>query len=264
MVITDKRWGGATMTTNRVLKTIRWDPDVLQLGLKLAKQMYGSEKRLGYVCDDAIRLLYTHQTDPKQAEVYLSNVENLVVRSLEKRIEAVGRHATEAIEKYLERANKRIGNLYAREVYDSIKTYLMVEELCYRAMSDFKEVKPKIEKEAAQRMKRKLQYEGEQEGATYAEENARLREEVNRLQSELKRALERIQQQERESKRAGDQQARLEKLNDEVKSLKNEKNRLENWTRGLITYLQTNSGFTKSAKKLVEEYVEMNPKPRGV
>lgn len=248
----------------RVKLTTRVDPDMLQLGRKLAKQMYGSEKRIGYVIDDSIRLLHLHQTEPKQAEAYLSNIENLVIRNLEKRIEAVGRHAVESMEKHLERANKRIGNLYAREVYDSIKTYLMVEELCYRAMSDFKEVKPKIEKEAAQRMKRKLQFEGEQEGATYAEENAQLREEVEKLRRKLEQVKEYLNKQKQEEERWEADRRRLDKQYEEAKRVKQERDQIAAWTRGLVTYMKENYSRVKTNEKLIEEYIRDNPKPKGV
>lgn len=249
---------------SRVKLTTRIDPDTMQIGRDLAKDMYGSDKRIGYVVDDAIRLLYTHQTDPKKAEVYLSNIENLVIRNLEKRIEAVGRHAVESMEKHLERANKRIGNLYAREVYDSIKTYLMVEELCHRAMTDFKEVKPKIEKEAAQRMKRKLQFEDEQEGATYAEENAQLREEVEKLRSKLEQAKKYLDKQKQEEERREADRHRLDKQYEEAKWLKQERDSLAAWTRGLITHMKENYSRVKTNEKLIEEYIRDNPKPKGV
>lgn len=253
------------MDNRRVVRTVRIDPVTLELGQKLAKQMYGSEKRLGYVMDDAIRLLHAHQTDPKQAEAYLSNVENQVVRSLEKRLEAIGKRAIEVIDSHLDYANKRNGNLLARMTRESIYSSLALEEICVRAIPNFKkEIEPKIEKEAAQRMKRKLEYEGDQEGATYFEENERLKREVEELRGKLEQAKEyfRKQQQEREKWEAD--RRRLDERFEEVNRLKQERNHLAAWTRGLMTYLKENYSRVKSNEKLIEEYIQKNPKPEGV
>lgn len=249
----------------RVKLTTRVDPDMLQLGRKLAKQMYGSEKRIGYVVDDSIRLLHLHQTEPKQAEAYLSNIENVVIRSLEKRLEAIGKRAIEVIDSHLDYGNKRNGNLLARMTRESIYTSLAMEELCVRAIPNFKEeVEPKIEKEATQRMKRKLEYEEDREGATYAEENQQLKKKVEELQSKLNQMEKYIRQQYEEKEKWEADRQRLDKQYEEMKQLKQERDYLAAWVRGLITHMKENYSRVKTNEKLIEEYIRDNPKPKGV
>lgn len=250
---------------SRVKLTTRIDPDTMQIGRDLAKDMYGSEKRIGYVVDDAIRLLHTHQTDPKKAEVYLSNIENLVIRNLEKRLEAIGKRAIQVIDSHLDYGNKRNGNLLARMTRESIYTSLAMEELCVRAIPNFKEeIEPKIEKEATQRMKRKLAYEEDQEGASYAEENERLRKEVEELRGKLEQTKEYLRKQKQEEERWEADRRRLDKQYEEAKRLKQERDYLAAWTRGLITHMKENYSRVKTNEKLIEEYIRDNPKPKGV
>lgn len=249
---------------SRIKLTARVDPDMLQLGRKLAKQMYGSEKRIGYVIDDSIRLLHLHQTDPKQAEAYLSNIESVVIRSLEKRLEAIGKRAIQVIDSHLDYGNKRNGNLLARMTRESIYTSLAMEELCVRAIPNFKEIEPRIEKEATQRMKRKLEYEGEKEGATYAEENQQLKKKVEELQIKLDHMEKYIQQQHKEREQWEVNRSRLDQQVEENKRIRRERDQLAAWVRGFITYMRENYSRVKSNDKLIEEYVRANPKPKGV
>ena len=260
------------MTTTRVAKTVRWDPGVLQLGLKLAQQMYGSEKRLGYVCDDAIRLLHVQQTQTKEAKNYLSNVENQVVRSLEKRLEAIGRRATEVIDNHLKQAQESNRPLLVRQTRESIYASLAMEELCVRAIPNYKDkVEPKLNKEVTTRMKRKLTRDGDEEGASFEEENAKLREEIESLKrqkAELAERLDKTQSIRDAAARVQEENKKLKAHIDEVKQeavkQKREKESLEAWTRGLITHMKNEYSRMKSNEKLIEEYTSANPQPEGL
>src|SRR5690606_16773757 len=141
----------------------------------------------------------------------------------------------------LDYGNKRNGNLLARMTRESIYTSLAMEELCVRAIPNFKEeVEPKIEKEATQRMKRKLEYEKDWEGATYAEENQQLKKKVEELQSKLNQMEKYIRQQYEEKEKWEADRQRLDKQYEEMKQLKQERDQIAAWTRGLITYMKEN------------------------
>lgn len=252
------------MLTRRVLLGARVDPDNLRLARDLAKKMYGSEKRLGYVMDDAIRLLHTHETNPKEAQAYLSNIENQVLRSLEKRIESVGERATQGIEKQIKQATDRTANLIARIAYETALTSLMQEEICIRAISNFKEIEPQLRKEASQRMKGKFTREGEIEAGTVAEENERLREEIKEYKEMISRAKEVLTKQKEELKTYEDQGKELREQLEEYQRQERENEYLVNWMQGLEVYLRENYSRLKSNETLIEEYSRSNPRPRVV
>lgn len=250
---------------NRVLLGARVDPSIADLARKLARQLYGSEKRVGYVLDDAISEYHRIKTDKNEAQSYLSNIEQQIIRSLEKRLEAIGQRATETIDQHLHQAQGSNRPLLVRQTRESIYTSLALEELCVRAIPNFKsEVEPKLEKEVTTRMKRKLLHDGDKESASFSEENDRLRNEVEEWKRGVFRLKEEVKRLEQENQHLQRNQLDVDKKNEAIREAKRIQESLLAWTRGLMTYLKNNYSRVKSNEKLIEEYIRANPKPEDL
>ncbi|MFC4075250.1 hypothetical protein [Salinithrix halophila] len=265
--------------SNRVSKGVRFDPDMLGLAHELAKKIHGSESKIGYILDEGIQLVHAKHTQPTEAQSYLSNIERSVIRTLEQRIESVGRRATETIQQEIDRFNKetrRNGNLLTRAMRESIYTSLVLEEIGVGLNPQFKsEVVPELKKELATRVKRKQQYEGDQEAATYTEENSALQEKNEQMAAEMARLKEENNKLRRYAKQLKDEVgqikqsqssrwAEVEGKNEEIRKQKKDIESLQAWTRGLMTYLKNHYSRIKSNDTLIDEYIQTNHKPEGL
>lgn len=249
--------------TNRVPIGARVDPSTIDLARKLSAKIYGSEKRIGYLLDDIVSEYHRQKTNQNEAQSYLSNIEHQVIKSLEKRLEAIGERAINAINDQWNQAQKSNRPLLVRQTRESIYASLALEELCVRAIPSFKaEVEPNLNKEITTRMKRKLTHDGDPEGASFTEEIDRLRNEVEERKKgalQLKKEVERLEQEKHRLQRDD-----VDKKNKAIREAKRREQSILAWTRGLITYLKDNYSRVKSNEKLIEEYTRANPKPEGL
>lgn len=265
-------FAGEDIMTHRVLLGARVDPLTADLARKLAQKLYGSEKRVGYILDDAISKYHQGNINSDEAQSYLSNIEQHVIRSLEKKLEAIGRRATEVIDSHLKQVQESNRPLLVRQTRESIYTSLAIEELCVRAIPNYKdEVETNLSKEVTTRMKRKLIRDGDTEGAKFDEENANLREQIRELKKEkkyLKNRLDKIKNVQEVATQIQNEQneinAQFDHLTQEKNKLKREKETLQAWTRGLITHMKSGYSRVKSNEKLYEEYIQANPQPEGL
>lgn len=238
--------------SNRVKITARVHHDTEKLGRKLARQYFGSEKKLGLVLDEAVNLFYASKTRPAEVESLLSSTEEYIIRNFNEQVK---------------RATERVTDMVARSVYEINLISLMVDRIGYRALPDWREQLSLLRKEAHQKTKRKIgSDEYSPEIAGLIEENERLEKEIKELQNKLEKAKEYIYQQQ-EKKESGQREAdrrRLEEQYEEIKRLRREQDQITAWTRGLMTYLKENYSRVKSNEKLIEEYIQTNPKPEGL
>lgn len=236
--------------SNRVKITARVHHDTEKLGRKLARQYFGSEKKLGLVIDEAINLFHASKTRPAEVESLLSSTEEYIIRNFNEQVK---------------RATERVTDMVARSVYEINLISLMVDRIGFRALPDWKEQLALLRKEAHQKTKRKIgSDEYSPELAGLIEENERLEQEVKELQKRLSEAVENSQRVEQGKEQREEYQRRLNKQHEEIRRLRQERDKLAAWTRGLITHMKENYSRVKPNEKLIEEYIQTNPKPEGL
>jgi len=235
--------------SNRVKIHVRVHPETERIGRQLAKKYFSDEKKLGYVIDEAINLFHASKTRPEEVESLLSSTEEYIIRNFNQQVK---------------RATERVTDMVARSVYEINLISLMVDRIGFRALPDWKEQLALLRKEAHQKTKRKVGDEYSPEIAGLIEENERLEKEVKELQRKLSQVVQNIQQQEKENGRREADRRRLEEQHEEIKRLRRERDQIAAWTRGLMYHLIEHYSRVKSNEKLVEEYIQTNPKPEGL
>jgi hypothetical protein len=128
-------------TSNRVKISVRIHPETEALARKLANQYFGSEKRIGYVLDEAVNLFHASKVRPAEVESLLSSTEEYLIRNFNNQV----RKATE-----------RVTDMVAKSVYEINLISLMVDKIGHRALPDWKEQLHHLRKEAHQKTKRKV------------------------------------------------------------------------------------------------------------
>lgn len=235
--------------SNRVKIHVRVHPETERIGRQLAKKYFSDEKKLGYVIDEAINLFHASKTRPEEVESLLSSTEEYIIRNFNQQVK---------------RATERVTDMVARSVYEINLISLMVDRIGFRALPDWKEQLALLRKEAHQKTKRKVGDEYSPEIAGLIEENERLEKEVKELQEKLNQAREYFHQQQQEKERREADRRRLDEQYEEIKRLRREWDHLAVWTRGLITHVKENYSRVKPNERLIEEYIQNNPKPEGL
>lgn len=241
--------------------SIRLDPEIVSLGRRLAKKDFGSEQKFGLLIENAIRSYHARQVQPIEASSLLSATEEALIARIEKRVEEMG---TKTI--------NRVGNLIAKSSFETALNSIILEKL-YEKQGSKDKAKIELEqfrKIAVGRMKTRLDKESADQITSLIEENQNLVTRYNSLLDKYKDVVEQNGHFENAVERLSDRERELVgKFNRQLEISNNEqatKESVKKWTKGLIEYLEQNSEglIKKSASKLVEEYTNQHPKPKGV
>jgi hypothetical protein len=241
--------------------SIRLDPEMVSLGRRLAKKDFGSEQKFGLLIENAIRSYHARQVQPIEASSLLSATEEALIARIEKRVEEMG---TKTI--------NRVGNLIAKSSFETALNSIILEKL-YEKQGSKDKAKIELEqfrKIAVGRMKTRLDKESADQITSLIEENQNLVTRYNSLLDKYKDVVEQNGHFENAVERLSDRERELVgKFNRQLEISNNEqatKESVKKWTKGLIEYLEQNSEglIKKSASKLVEEYTNQHPKPKGV
>lgn len=227
--------------------SLRIEKESLSLLNKIAKEEYGSDKRKGFVIENAIQIYQSHRTRPAEAAAVLSVTEEKIIERLDKRFHDIG-----------EKMVNRIGNLIAKESYETALQSLLMESVYYKAGYKKTDYEYK-RKEAASRMKGRLDKEQLSDLSGIIEENEQLKQTNEKINLRLMEAAKAFQSFKEENER-------LEKEKEELLAVKEsndyEYKQLQNWTNGLVNYLRDNGKAFKSNASLIEEYTKANPAPK--
>ncbi len=237
-----------TLTREKV--SVRLDPDVVMLGRKLAKHDFGSDQKFGLLIEHAIRAYHARQVQPVEASSLLSATEQALIDRLEKRVEEMGRRTVE-----------RVANLVAKSSYETCLSSIMLEHLFARGNTNAKGQIETLRKEAAKRMKTRLDKEGAEDAAAAIEENQVLTNELSSLKKkavDLDAAVKRLT-----SEREGMQQ-KVTASQQAVHQLQRRERSIAEWTQGLAKYLAENYSRIKSNSALIDEYKQKYGVPEGI
>lgn len=232
--------------------SVRLDPEIVSLGRKLAKKDFGSEQKFGLLIENAINSYHARQVQPVEASSLLSATEQALIDRIEKRVEDMGKQTV-----------NRIGNLIAKSSYETAFSTIILEQIYGK--TDPKNAKANLEQfrqVATQRMKTRFDKENAERISSLISENQNLVEKYNNL---LQKTNEQKQKVNKNADIAHQYKEQAEGLSNKLNTALSQKDDLEKWTNALIRYLQNNSGgmVKKSAIKLVEEFSQQRPKPRG-
>ena len=265
--------------------SIRLDPEIVSLGRRLAKKDFGSEQKFGLLIENAIRSYHARQVQPIEASSLLSATEEALIARIEKRVEEMG---TKTI--------NRVGNLIAKSSYETAYSTIMLEQL-YK-QNGKKEDLDQFRNIAVHRMQSRFDKESANTISSLLEENKRLVTDYNQLVREknalvlqsqehdkqLAYAREKLEEtsnildqrnalirnltesEKRKKQEVFQSKSTTQELNRKIDHLIDDRERLATWTKGLLQYLETNSNglIKKPASKIVEEYIEQRPRPKGV
>jgi hypothetical protein len=232
--------------------SVRLDPEIVSLGRKLAKKDFGSEQKLGLLIENAIRSYHARQVQPVEASSLLSATEQALIDRIEKRVEHMGKQTVE-----------RIGNLMAKSSFETALNSIILEQMYSKSDKNAKANLEHFRHVAAQRMKTRFDKENAERISSLIAENQNIIDKYNKLLAELK-------EQQQKTNKAAEIANQFNNQNKDLTGRLNhtieQKDDLEKWTRGLIQYLEENSSglMKKPASKLVEEYTNQYPKPRGI
>lgn len=228
--------------------SVRLDPEIISLGRRLAKKDFGSEQKFGLLIENAIRSYHARQVQPVEASALLSATEEALLQRIEKQVDEMGVKTVE-----------RVANLIAKSSYETTLSNIILEQLFTRNDKNKSQLET-FRSMAAQRMRNRFDKESAEKISSLVAENETYEKKIRELE-ELRDKLNRtVKQREEQAARFKDQ---YDQENKRVIQEVNRKADLEDWTNGLIKYIQTNSGFMKSASKLLEEYMQQHPKPKG-
>ncbi|ONG67273.1 hypothetical protein BKK42_10040 [Bacillus cereus] len=232
--------------------SVRLDPEIVSLGRKLAKKDFGSEQKLGLLIENAIRSYHARQVQPVEASSLLSATEQALIDRIEKRIEEMGKQTV-----------NRVGNLIAKSSYETAFSTIILEQMYNKTEKNAKTNLEHFRNVAAQRMQTRFDKENAERISSLIAENRNLLDRYNSLIEDLK-------EQKQKTNKNADIANRLNTQNNDLTARLNrtleQKDDIEKWTRGLIKYLEANSAglMKKPASKLVEEYSNQHPQPRGI
>lgn len=232
--------------------SLRLDPEIVSLGRRLAKKDFGSEQKLGLLIENAIRAYHARQVQPVEASSLLSATEQALIDRIEKRVEEMGKRTVE-----------RIGNLVAKSSFETAFSTIILEQLYSKTDRNAKASLEQFRNTAAKRMQTRFDKESAERISSLIAENRNLVEKYNTLVQMHNDQNKKITQVAETASRYQSQNNDLtEKLNAALK----QKDDIEKWTKGLLEYLEANSAgiMKKPANRLVEEYAQEHPKPKGV
>lgn len=228
--------------------SLRLDNDAVKLLKKIAKEEYGNVSKKGYVVENALQLYEAHRIRPLEASAVLSVTEDKIIERLDKRFNDIGKNLVE-----------RIGNLYAKEAYEACLSSLLLEDI-YMKSGFHKGDYERRRKETAYRMKTRFDKEGADQLAGAMEENEHLKQTLTDVNQKLQKAAqvvthfkEKIPTLEEENNHLKEQLQQKDKQQESLKA----------WANGLTKHLIDNYSRIKSNKALFDEYIQMNPVPKG-
>jgi regulator of replication initiation timing len=204
----------------------RIEHEVEKLARKMAKEDYGSPKKLGKVVNDALKHYYAHKLHPTEAASILSNAEVFLLERVQNEVKDM-----------TDRVINRIGDLYARTAFESCFNSFILEKWLQKEYgSDWKVEGDKLRKLARQRMTGRLEKNGAEEIAQIIEENAYLKKENQRLQEKASEF-------------------------EELARTSKEKSEALEWLQDLIVFLTQRS---PEAVELIREYDRTHERPKGL
>ena len=239
--------GSLDMATKRE-NSSRVHPETNKLLRQLAKRNYGSERKAGYVIDDAVKAYFTNETRPTEASAIISTTEQILLDRLERRMNSIFDDVSKGVV-------NRLGNLYAKTAHDSAVTFVMMEDLFLKTGGTKDEV-GKLRGDATRIIKKRLDHEdvikeltkeindefsSNNEVEQLKKENEALRQKANALLTKLKAENEQVKA----------ENERIQKENDVTKE----------WYKGLEDHLIRKKGISINNAKLIEEYKSNNPMP---
>lgn len=226
--------------------SIRIDPQYHSLLKRIAKEEYGKDSKKGYVVENALQLYQAHRTNPMEAAGILSVAEEKLIDRLDKRFNDVGKNMVE-----------RIGNLVAKSGYENTLQSVLLQEVFFKAGFNKTDYERK-RKEAAYRMKGRLENESLDDLAGILEENEHLKQANEKIEGRLQEAAKAFRQLE-------EKQRILESENQNLSAVKEKQEQkykqLQTWANGLANYLAQKGGPLKKNSTLIEEYTRANPAP---
>lgn len=232
--------------------SVRLDPEIVSLGRRLAKKDFGSEQKFGLLIENAIRSYHARQVQPVEASSLLSATEQALIDRIEKRIEEMGKQTV-----------NRVGNLIAKSSFETAFSTIVLEQMYSKTEKNAKTNLEQFRNAAAQRMQTRFDKENAERVSSLMAENKNLVEKYNALVQKYNDQNKKVTQ---VSESADRYQNQSNNLTSKLNKTLEEKDDIEKWTRGLIKYLGENSTglMKKPASRLVEEYTQQYPKPKGV
>lgn len=230
--------------------TLRLDPQVTALGRKAAKAYFGSEHKLGLLIEHAIQSYQARQLSELEAAGLISATERALMERLEQRFDEMGKRTIE-----------RIANLIAKESYETTYSSLILEQLLFSSRKDAGQKLGQLHKEAAQRMRRRFDREGAEQTASLMDENDALVEKEQELEQKN------VELANKNNDLVTKHRVELERLQEQLKIEREERERISRWARGLMMHVRNNVSTTFAKDlgvKAVDEYTVQNPIPRGV
>lgn len=231
--------------------TVRLDPQIIALGRKAAKAYFGSEQKLGMLIEHSIQSYQARQLSELEAAGLISATERALMERLEKKFDEMGKRTIE-----------RIGNLIAKESYETTYSSLILEQLLFSSLKSNAGSKlNQLHKEAAQRMHRRLDREGAEQTALLTNENAALVEREQELEQKN------VELANKNNDLVTKHRTELERLQEQLKNEREEREQISRWARGLMMHVRNNVSTTFArdlGAKAVDEYAEHNPIPRGI
>lgn len=227
--------------------SIRLQPEYYSLLTRITKEDYGSENKKSFVLESALKLYQSHRIKPAEVDSLLTATEEKLIARLDKRFADVGKDIIE-----------RIGNLHAKNVYETCLTSLLVEDVHAKAGFNKNQYEQK-RKEAAIRMRKRFEKEGLEEVGGVIEENEQLNEVNKNVQSRLEEAKKtfeqlRIQIQTLETSN--------QNLKQELQQKDEHQKRLQSWTNDFTNHLIKNYSRITSNTVLVNDFIKENPIPK--
>lgn len=214
---------------------VRLLPEVIRLGRETAKDMYGSREKLGYLIENAIKVYCAQTTDESAAGSLLQKTEAALFHRVDERMATLEKRTVE-----------RVAGLIAKTAYETTLSSILLES---------KMTRPQIEearKIAAVRLRRRFESESADQVADLLEQNKNLETDLQKIQQKAGEAANNLRN----------------TLQEQAKQLDESRQshaELQRWVNGLIQYLNDNSSglIRKKAGELVQDYSQLNPRPRG-
>ncbi|MEH7455621.1 hypothetical protein [Gottfriedia acidiceleris] len=232
---------------SKISVSFRVEPETFFLLKKIAKEEYGSESKKGFVVENAISVYQSQRLRPTEASAILSVTEERLIERLDKRFANIGKDIVE-----------RIGNLTAKNVYETCLTSLLVEDVHQKSGFNKNQYEMK-RKEAASRMRKRFEKEGLEEVGGVLEENEHLQEANANVNARLEQATKIFE----------DLKGKIQILETNNQQLENKlqhkelhQKTLQTWINEFTQYLIENYSRIKSNSALAEEFIKQNPVPK--
>lgn len=231
----------------KVSVTFRMDPKMLLLLRKIAKEDFGSESKKVMALENAILAYHSQRLRPTEADAILSVTEQMLIETLEDRLKEIGKDIV-----------KRIGNLTAKNVYETCLTSLLVEDVHQKAGFNKNHYEMQ-RKEAAIRMKKKYDTKGLEEVGGAIEENEHLREVNTNVNARLEKATEVFDQMNAQIQTLESDKAQLQ---NQLQNKEAHQKTLQTWVNQFTQHISENYSRIKTNSTLIEEFIKQNPVPK--